>query len=653
MISSSTDADSPSLEAPIITDRSPATADTATSAADDTTALDLTLTILSSLLHFGPKKRSDEEEARLQSMIPDLMQLAAQPPRVITTADNDNDTDTDTTAVNAADEETQALDLAQRAADLALMIFQRRIGAAATAVSSPNGPSASGSGDGGARSGDLDDCVDHFLASLPSDGHSSSSSVGPDGVASLYREALGLIDRIDRERLSNGQPAMRAYGLRHLSMLVAALSTVPVPAASPLSSSSSSTVALVEDVWQRVVASAVVMLRDTDSFVYLNAVLCLKRMLLCSSEVQRQLPTATVAAAAGVGGTSTTVAGGEGVSLHVRLSAVLIAAYTSDEALFRNVFAASSSSSSSSSSTSSEIVTESLLAFMARLQRTSSSSTGAGAATAVQVQSTRRWQAMVGEVLVSLLERSRNSGPHTKQKAWLVAFVPAERQLLMGLVAISLRLLRSLAGRSSGRGAIDVDLPVASVTPVTATVASAKKIVPVDLFTGRLSTREDAMDEALDSDDEVDDPATTSDATATTTAAAIAEVILHADDLYLQQSALSVIAEAMPVLQLHGHAYVFDIVDTCVSILRSGHRSSQGSYETELRALRRAAVFLLRYCAEHYLESLLHRDTVHHLTTMAACLETVLLQDRDEVMLLLVSYLVCVLNCIIVCFMLW
>jgi hypothetical protein len=241
---------------------------------------------------------------------------------------------------------------------------------------------------------------------------------------------------------------------------------------------------------------------------------------------------------------------------------------------------------------------------------------------------------MIGEVLVSLLERSRNRGANTKQKAaWLVAFVPAERQLLMGLVAVSLRLLRSFAVRAdvdpSPVAAAAAAAGAAGAAVVAATVSSAKKIVPVDLFTGRMATtREDAPDEALDSDDEVEGGAA-SDAAAT--AAAVADVLLHADDLYLQQSALSVIAEAMPVLQLHGHAYVFDIVDTCVSILRSGHRSSLGSYETEQRALRRAAVFLLRYCAEHYLESLLHRDTVHHLATMAACLETVLLQDRDEV----------------------
>lgn len=546
-----------------------ATSTDSSSTADDATALDLALTILSSLLHFGPKKRSDGEEARLQSMIPDLMQLASQPPRIA--ADSESSTSiTATDMVTETNEENQALDLAQRAADLALMIFQRRIGSSTNAAGTS---SSTSSGDRHERAHDLDDSVDHFLASLPLDKASPTID-----ISSIYREVSGLIDRIDREKLANIQPAMRAYGLRHLSMLITALSGV---------SGSSSDLIILEDVWQRVVASAVMMLRDTDSFVYLNAVLCLKRVLLCSSVLQ-QSPT--------IGGGTT------GVSLHVRLSAVLIAAYTSDEALFRQVFASSSSSSSP------EIATESLLTLMARLQHTT---------TSVQVQSTRRWQAMIGEVLVSLLERSRSS-TNTKHKAWLVAFVPAERQLLMGLVAVSLRLLRSFA---RGGNPSDSDNP-SQVTEAT------KKIVPIDLFTGRLKTRHEANEEALDSDDEVgDDDAAANEATA----AAVADVILNADDLYLQQSALSVIAEAMPVLQLHGHAYVFDIVDTCVSILRSGHRSSTGSFETEVRALRRAAVFLLRYCAEHYLESLLHRDTVHHLTTMASCLETVLLQERDEV----------------------
>jgi hypothetical protein len=606
-------------------------------------SVDLALSLLSSLLLFGPTKRSNaEEEEQLQAMLPSLLLLA------------------DTAANPALADISATQGISQRASDLALTIFKRRLTTpdknSAEVTSKFQFDSASGVQG-------LDADLQQFIETVSS---SSGNLVRTVDISTVYREAQRLLTRIaqhlmpaSNNRIGDGDGqneeetvAERAFATRQLSQLLQAL-----PIQWPMDfDTREEGFALIWSLWREALCLELSLLRDTNSFVYLNAVLSLRRVLShlvfqsppsISDPQQQQLDRILR------------------YRLHRQVGAMLIACVTGPE-LYRQVFASSnaqssnvskdtkgsakSSSGTSSGSSSGPFLTAISTTYKNRPPTASTRSDVDPTATLAEAshreflseadlqhvtqllfprnvsssvaevhEEQYRWQAKVAEVLMQLLQNKRG---------WLVGFEENEKQLLQGLASAMLRLLNSdhndntsISSNNKSRGNKSAD----------ATGNAAK----IDVFSGRVHLIQEVDCSSTDASTLVEMQAVP--------AASVDSSYLQLSRLYLQQSALLLIGEVLPALGHAGHKYLHDIVHICVHILRyepylrhhtnetnvDGHELDQDVHIQ--RARRRAAICLLRGIAEQYVEYLLHVDSEQYVREIALCLEIVLLQDRDEV----------------------
>lgn len=189
----------------------------------ENTALELALQILSALLMFGETERSSTEEALLQECIAPLQNLA----KVQLQLTSGEEREDETSSLSLTSTRRSSLELAQQTADLALIIFQRQL-------QRDSAPSSS-SGKGNSTSAQLQpsESIDRDIQRLAQQQRElEESGVDSEPLAEdVWKQRQSfvtqLVQRIQREHLQHqDSPALRAYGLRQLSLVVAALQPV-------------------------------------------------------------------------------------------------------------------------------------------------------------------------------------------------------------------------------------------------------------------------------------------------------------------------------------------------------------------------------------------------------------------------------------------